>query len=178
MIDRLSCRLLLHCSGSIQCSIRCGTIRVSKNFARKNRTESRGMRLTKNRVMSRSASMGAAKSCLAVTRSASRQGRGSAPISRAGQQKRRKDCFGGAPKPTWETKSLQCAYDTCIMIWMRTTLNIDDELLAEARKFTGEKEKTALVHLGLRALIEREAGKRLARLGATMPKLRIAPRRR
>ena len=84
----------------------------------------------------------------------------------------------GAPKPTCETKSLQCAYDTCIMIWMRTTLNIDDELLAEARKFTGEKEKTALVHLGLRALIEREAGKRLARLGATMPKLRIASRRR
>jgi len=83
----------------------------------------------------------------------------------------------GAPKPTCETKSLQCAYDTCIMIWMRTTLNIDDDLLAEARKFTGEKEKTALVHLGLRALIEREAGKRLARLGATMPKLRIARRR-
>ncbi len=61
---------------------------------------------------------------------------------------------------------------------MRTTLNIDDDLLAEARKFTGEKEKTALVHLGLRALIEREAGKRLARLGATMPKLRVATRRR
>ena len=70
------------------------------------------------------------------------------------------------------------AYDSCIIVWMRTTLNIDDELLAEARKFTGEKEKTALVHLGLRALIEREASKRLARLGATMPKLRIAPRRR
>jgi len=109
---------------------------------------------------------------------ASRQGRGSAPISRGGQQKREKIVSVGPPKPTCETKSLQCAYDTCIMIWMRTTLNIDDELLAEARKFTGEKEKTALVHLGLRALIEREAGKRLARLGATMPKLRIAPRRR
>ncbi len=73
---------------------------------------------------------------------------------------------------------MQRAYDAGMIVCMRTTLNIDDDLLAEAREFTGEKEKTALVHLGLRALIEREAGKRLARLGATMPKLRVAPRRR
>jgi Arc/MetJ family transcription regulator len=61
---------------------------------------------------------------------------------------------------------------------MRTTLNIDDELLASAQRYTGEKEKTALVRKGLEALIEREAAKRLARLGATMPALKVAPRRR
>jgi Arc/MetJ family transcription regulator len=77
--------------------------------------------------------------------------------------------------PKGRITSLPRAYNAGIIVWMRTTLNIDDDLLAEARKFTGEKEKTALVHLGLRALIEREAGKRLARLGATMPKLRVAP---
>jgi len=93
-------------------------------------------------------------------------------------QQKEKRLFQRSAETNTQDESLQCAYKTCIMIWMRTTLNIDDELLAEARKFTGEKEKTALVHLGLRALIEREAGKRLARLGATMPKLRITPRRR
>ena len=61
---------------------------------------------------------------------------------------------------------------------MRTTLNIDDDLLAEAQELTGEAEKTALVRLGLRALIEREAAKRLARLGRSMPKLKVPPRRR
>jgi len=61
---------------------------------------------------------------------------------------------------------------------MRTTLNIDDDLLLEAQKLTGEAEKTTLVRLGLRALIEREAAKRLARLGGTMPKLKVPPRRR
>jgi Arc/MetJ family transcription regulator len=61
---------------------------------------------------------------------------------------------------------------------MRTTLHIDDDLLLSAQKCTGEKEKTKLVRLGLEALIEREAARRLARLGATMPNLEIAPRRR
>ncbi len=74
--------------------------------------------------------------------------------------------------------SLPDAAEPYILVCMRTTLNIDDELLAEAQKATGEKEKTALVRLGLHALIEREASKRLARLGATMPKLKVAPRRR
>jgi Arc/MetJ family transcription regulator len=64
------------------------------------------------------------------------------------------------------------------MVCMRTTLNIDDELLASAKKFTGETEKTKLVRLGLHALIEREAAKRLARMGASMPKLKPPPRRR
>ncbi len=61
---------------------------------------------------------------------------------------------------------------------MRTTLNIDDELLAKARRITGVTEKTALVREGLRALIEREAARRLARLGSTEPQLEPVPRRR
>jgi Arc/MetJ family transcription regulator len=61
---------------------------------------------------------------------------------------------------------------------MRTTLNIDDELLASAAHYSGTKEKTTLVRLGLEALIEKEAARRLARLGGTMPNLKIAPRRR
>ncbi len=61
---------------------------------------------------------------------------------------------------------------------MRTTLNIDDELLAEAQRITGVSEKAALVREGLRALIERESARRLARLGATEPQLKAVPRRR
>jgi len=61
---------------------------------------------------------------------------------------------------------------------MRTTLNIDDEILARASRITGIKEKTALVRLGLEALIAREASKRLAKLGDTEKKLQSIPRRR
>ena len=61
---------------------------------------------------------------------------------------------------------------------MRTTLIIDDELLDRAREMTGIKEKTALVHAGLEALISREAAKRLAALGGTQPRLQNIPRRR
>ncbi len=60
---------------------------------------------------------------------------------------------------------------------MRTTFNLDDELLSEAQRLTGMTERTALIHEGLRALIERESARRLARLGATERSLR-APRRR
>ena len=56
---------------------------------------------------------------------------------------------------------------------MRTTVNIDDELLAKARDYTGEKEKTKLLHLGLEALIQREIANRLAALGGTMPDLKV-----
>jgi len=48
---------------------------------------------------------------------------------------------------------------------MRTTLNIENELLEKAAKLTGIEEKTSLVRLGLQALIARESGKRLAKLG-------------
>ena len=61
---------------------------------------------------------------------------------------------------------------------MRTTLNLDDELLEVARRLSGIDEKTALVRAGLEALIERESARRLAALGRTEPKLRAAPRRR
>jgi Arc/MetJ family transcription regulator len=62
--------------------------------------------------------------------------------------------------------------------WMRTTLNIDDDLLEEAHKLTGMRERTALIHEGLRALIARESARRLARLGGTDPNAKAAHRRR
>lgn len=61
---------------------------------------------------------------------------------------------------------------------MRTTLNLDDTLLEEARRLTGLEERTALIHEGLRALIARESARRLARLGGSEPQLRPIPRRR
>ncbi|MGC2809159.1 MAG: type II toxin-antitoxin system VapB family antitoxin [Bradyrhizobium sp.] len=61
---------------------------------------------------------------------------------------------------------------------MRTTLAIDDDLLAKAQEYTGLQEKSALVREALKALVEREAARRLARLGGTEPKLRPVPRRR
>ena len=61
---------------------------------------------------------------------------------------------------------------------MRTTLAIDDALLAKASGLTGLKERSALVREGLKALIERESARRLARLGASEPELRPVPRRR
>jgi Arc/MetJ family transcription regulator len=61
---------------------------------------------------------------------------------------------------------------------MRTTLIIDDGLLQRAQELTGIREKTALVRAGLEALIAREAGKRLAALGGSQPKMLDIPRRR
>ena len=61
---------------------------------------------------------------------------------------------------------------------MKTTLNIEDSLIDEAAKLTGIEEKTSLVRLGLQALIARESGKRLARLGGTQKHLKAIPRRR
>ena len=61
---------------------------------------------------------------------------------------------------------------------MRTTLILDDELLAQAESYTGIREKSALVRAALRALIEREAARRLARLGGSEPDLVTIPRRR
>ena len=61
---------------------------------------------------------------------------------------------------------------------MRTTLILDESLLERARELSGIKEKTALVHAGLEALIAREAAKRLAALGGTQPQLKDIARRR
>lgn len=61
---------------------------------------------------------------------------------------------------------------------IRTTISIDDDLLAAAQKSTGIQEKSALVKAGLRALIEREAAIRLSQLGGSEPNAEYIPRRR
>jgi Arc/MetJ family transcription regulator len=61
---------------------------------------------------------------------------------------------------------------------MRTTLNIDDNLLEKAAKLTGITEKTSLVRLGLQALIAKESSKRLAGLRGTEKNVEMIPRRR
>jgi Arc/MetJ family transcription regulator len=63
-------------------------------------------------------------------------------------------------------------------VHMRTTLALDDELIAQAQAFTGLKEKSRLVHEALKALIERESARRLARLGGSEPDIQAPPRRR
>ena len=63
-------------------------------------------------------------------------------------------------------------------VTVRTTINIDDELLAEAQRLTGVKERTQLIREALVALIERESARRLARLGGSEPDLEVAGRRR
>ena len=61
---------------------------------------------------------------------------------------------------------------------MRTTIIIDDAMLADAMRLTGLTEKTAVVHAGLQALIRRETAKRLIALGGSDPKARAPQRRR
>jgi len=61
---------------------------------------------------------------------------------------------------------------------MRTTVNLDDELVAKAMELTGIEGKSALICEALKALIAREAGRRLALLGGTDPGATTAPRRR
>ena len=61
---------------------------------------------------------------------------------------------------------------------MRTTLNIDEVLLREAQRLSGLKEKTAVLHAGLEALIARQSARRLAALGGSERRLRPIPRRR
>lgn len=61
---------------------------------------------------------------------------------------------------------------------MRTTLALDDELVREAQRLTGTREKSALVRQALRALIERESAQRLARLGGSESDMGPVPRRR
>jgi Arc/MetJ family transcription regulator len=61
---------------------------------------------------------------------------------------------------------------------MRTTVTLDDELLKTAEEYTGIKERSALIRLGLEALVQREAARRLARMGGSDPTASAAPRRR
>ena len=61
---------------------------------------------------------------------------------------------------------------------MKTTVTVDDALLERAEELTGITDKTDLAREGLRALIERESARKLARLGSSQPQLRPIPRRR
>lgn len=61
---------------------------------------------------------------------------------------------------------------------MRTTINLDEELLAKAGEATGVTERTALIHDGLRALVEREAMRAAIALGGSDPHAKMPPRRR
>jgi Arc/MetJ family transcription regulator len=61
---------------------------------------------------------------------------------------------------------------------MRTALALDDEIVAKAQAVTGLKEKSSLVREALKALIERESGRGLARLGGREPDIQSSPRRR
>jgi Arc/MetJ family transcription regulator len=61
---------------------------------------------------------------------------------------------------------------------MRTTVTLDDELLAQAGEAMGTAERSVLLHEGLRLIVQREAARRLIALGGTMPDARAAPRRR
>jgi Arc/MetJ family transcription regulator len=61
---------------------------------------------------------------------------------------------------------------------MRTTINLDEKLVSEAQRATGMNERTALIHAGLKALVERASARRLAKLAGTEPALRPVPRRR
>ncbi len=61
---------------------------------------------------------------------------------------------------------------------MRTTINLNKDLVSEAQRLTGIEERTALIHAGLRVLIERESARRLARLGGSEPQLEEISRKR
>ena len=61
---------------------------------------------------------------------------------------------------------------------MRTTITIDDELLAKAQEYSGLQETSALIREALKTMVQLEAGRRLARLGGTMPGFKAPPRRR
>ena len=61
---------------------------------------------------------------------------------------------------------------------MRATITLDDDLVAEAQEYTGIESKSELVRVALKALVAREAARRLAKMGGSSPNLKLAPRRR
>jgi Arc/MetJ family transcription regulator len=61
---------------------------------------------------------------------------------------------------------------------MRTTIALDDELIAAAQEYSGLTEKSAIVREALKAFVQREAARRLALLGGTEPNAKPIPRRR
>jgi Arc/MetJ family transcription regulator len=76
------------------------------------------------------------------------------------------------------TAALTYAYKTGILVCMRTTLNLKDDLVKKAQEMTGIKEKTALVHRGLELLIQQEAAHRLGKLKGYDPHATSGPRKR
>ena len=74
-------------------------------------------------------------------------------------------------------QNLTHMHEQGMLICMRTTLNIDDDLIKRAARLTGVTEKTALVRLGLESLIAAASARRLAELGGSEPQAK-APRRR
>jgi Arc/MetJ family transcription regulator len=79
--------------------------------------------------------------------------------------------------------SLQCPHQMVLLLvqledFMRTTVTLDDDLLAKAVKLTGGLDRSTVLREGLKALIERESAARLAKLGGTQPHLEPVPRRR
>jgi Arc/MetJ family transcription regulator len=80
--------------------------------------------------------------------------------------------------PALESTSNDAIFVPFTEVEMRTTLALDDELVAKAQAFTGLTEKSSLVREALKALIERESARRLARLGGSEPGLDAPPRRR
>ena len=75
-------------------------------------------------------------------------------------------------------KTLTHMHQNSILMHMRTTLIIDEALLAKAQELSGLREKTAVLHAGLQALIARENARRLAALGGTEHRLKPISRRR
>jgi Arc/MetJ family transcription regulator len=73
---------------------------------------------------------------------------------------------------------LICTYRYSIIVCMKTTMNLRDELVKEAMAATGIREKTALVHLGLEELVQRAARERLIKMGGSDPSAKLPPRRR
>lgn len=61
---------------------------------------------------------------------------------------------------------------------MRTTVNLDDDLIERAQKLTGVMERSSLLREALTALIERESARRLVRLGGSETQLGPVRRRR
>ena len=80
--------------------------------------------------------------------------------------------------PKIPTDTIQNGSDERTVKRVRTTVTLEDDLIRKAQAYTGVKEKSALIRQALTQLVQREAARRLAALGGTMPELQRIPRRR
>jgi hypothetical protein len=78
----------------------------------------------------------------------------------------------------WKAASNDAIFHAKELETMRATIAIDDELFAAAQEYAGDKEKSAVISEALKAFVEREAARRLARMGGSAPDLVAPPRRR